>query len=202
VTTPQPGSRVADKRYYGVAEGIVTAVEDPQRECRVRVKLPWFDADEITDWCPTVNVFAGNGYGSTWTHEVGDEVLIAFVHGDMRFPIVLGGLYNGADKPPSSRQGDRNEKVLRSKAGHEIVVDDTPSRLGVRITTKAGHRLVLDDRADRIELMTKSGHGLAIDDRTGDLILKATTVSIEATGSISITSKGEVKVGGTQIRLN
>jgi phage baseplate assembly protein V len=202
VNRPQPGSRVADKRYYGVAEGIVTAVEDPQRECRVRVRLPWFDADEVTDWCRTTHLFAGNGYGSTWTPEVGDEVLIAFVHGDMRFPIVLGGLYNGADKPPSSPQADRNEKFLRSKAGHEIVVDDSPSRMGVRVTTKAGHRLVLDDRAERLELMTKSGHGLAIDDRTGDVILKGTTITIEATGSISITSKAEVSVDGTMIKLN
>lgn len=199
----QPASRAADKRYFGVAEGVVEAVDDPDHEGRVRLKLPWFDEDEVTDWCRSANLFAGNGYGSTWTPEKGDEVLVGFVHGDLRFPVVLGGLYNGQDKPPAFREGDRNEKVLRSKAGHEIVVDDSPSRLGVRVTTKEGHRLVLDDTAGRIELMTKSGYGLAIDDRTGELILKATTVSIEASASVTIkASTGTVGITGQPITLN
>lgn len=32
----------------------------------------------------------------------GDEVLVAFNHGDMRSPAVLGGLWNGSDAPPES----------------------------------------------------------------------------------------------------
>ena len=31
--------------------------------------------------------------------EVGDEVLVAFAQGDLGHPYVLGGLYNGQDKP-------------------------------------------------------------------------------------------------------
>jgi phage baseplate assembly protein V len=194
VSKLQPASRTADKRYFGVAEGIVTSVEDPEHEGRVRLRLPWFDADDITDWCRSANLFAGNGYGSTWTPEVGDEVLVGFIHGDLRFPVVLGGLYNGQDKPPAYRQGDRNEKVLRSRAGHEIVVDDTPSRLGVRVTSSGGHRLVLDDSAGRVELTTKSGHGLTIDDRTGQLLLTAKSIEVKAAGPVTVT--------GTPIKLN
>ena len=77
---------------------------DPEHECRVTLRFPFFDgATAETDWCRVVQPYAGNGYGAVFVPEEGDEVLVAFVHGDMRFPIVLGGLYNGQDKPPTDR---------------------------------------------------------------------------------------------------
>jgi uncharacterized protein involved in type VI secretion and phage assembly len=34
--------------------------------------------------------------------EVDDEVLVAFDHWDIRFPVVIGRLWNGVDKPPTT----------------------------------------------------------------------------------------------------
>ena len=42
---------------------------------------------------------AGKGRGLFYLPEVGDEVLVAFEHGDIRRPYVIGSLYNGSDKP-------------------------------------------------------------------------------------------------------
>ena len=63
----------------------------------------------------SVRLYAGAGYGAFWIPELQDEVLVAFIHGDMRQPIVVGGLYNGVDKPPSHRADDKDEKVLAPK---------------------------------------------------------------------------------------
>ena len=63
-----------------------------------------------SDWCRVVQPYAGNGYGAVFVPEKGDEVLVAFVHGDMRFPIVIGGLYNGKDKPPTARTASRTRR--------------------------------------------------------------------------------------------
>src|SRR5262249_13689265 len=99
-----PRAQTTDKRYYGVVEGIVVDVFDPDKEGKIKVRFPWFDDDMVTEYCRVCQLYAGNGYGALFVPEVGDEVLIGFIHGDMRLPIVLGGLYNGKDKPSSYRQ--------------------------------------------------------------------------------------------------
>ena len=32
--------------------------------------------------------------------EIGDEVIVAFEHGDVRFPYIIGSVWNGKDRPP------------------------------------------------------------------------------------------------------
>ena len=107
--------------------------------------FPWFDDEMVSEWCRVAQPYAGNGYGVFLVPEVGDEVLVAFIHGDMRLPIVLGGLYNGQDKPPTSRQDDTDQKLIRTKAGHELLFDDSDGTERVTLETAGGHALDLDD---------------------------------------------------------
>src|SRR5262245_64193000 len=92
-----PRSRSTDQRYYGVAAARVTYVNYTQELGRVKLKFPWFDQNMETEWCRVRQFYAGNQYGAFFIPEVGDEVLVSFIHGDMRLPIILGGLYNGKD---------------------------------------------------------------------------------------------------------
>ena len=70
-----PRSRSTDQRYYGVAEGLVTNVDDPQKLGRVKLKFPWFDPEMESEWCRVRQFYAGNDYGAFFIPEVGDEVL-------------------------------------------------------------------------------------------------------------------------------
>ncbi|MGW0809037.1 phage baseplate assembly protein V [Nonomuraea sp. NPDC002799] len=158
MTRAVPRARSTDRRYYGVVEAIVVE-NDGDDEGRVKVKFPWFDGGStVTEWCRVSQVYAGGGYGSVFVPEIGDEVLIAFVHGDMRFPIVLGGLYNGVDKPPAARTGGRDQKIIRTKAGHEVLLDDGAKE--IRITTAEGGTVTVT--------------------ATGEIRLKARKVTVEA----------------------
>jgi phage baseplate assembly protein V len=135
-TRTMPRSRATDRRYYGLAEGIVVENQGND-EGQVKLKFMWFDGGAtVTDWCRVSQLYAGGGYGSVFVPEIGDEVLVAFVHGDMRFPVVLGGLYNGVDKPPTARTDGRDQKIIRTKAGHEVLLDDGAKE--IRITTADG----------------------------------------------------------------
>src|SRR6266481_1473344 len=158
-------SRSTDKRFYGVVQGIVTEVEDKDgKEGRVKVQFPWFDDQMETEWCRVRQFYAGNGYGAFFIPERGDEVLISFIQGDMRYPVILGGLYNGTDKPPSHRDDQTHQKLLRTKAGHEFVLDDSPGKQRVRITTKAGHQFDLSDADNKVTVKTTDGNTVTLED--------------------------------------
>ena len=87
-------------RIYGVVVGVVTNNQDPEELGRVKVKFPWLsDADE-SDWARIATPMAGNEKGIYFLPEVDDEVLVVFEHGDLRFPYIIGALWNGQAPPP------------------------------------------------------------------------------------------------------
>jgi uncharacterized protein involved in type VI secretion and phage assembly len=86
------------RRHPGVAIAIVVEVVDPQAAGRIKVKFPWLpDAPEL--WARVSLPLGGNQHGFWTLPEVGDEVVVAFEHGNLRRPIVLGSLWNGKDRP-------------------------------------------------------------------------------------------------------
>ncbi|WP_250850837.1 phage baseplate assembly protein V [Streptomyces malaysiensis] len=173
-----PRARSTDKRYYGVVEALVVENEGDD-EGQVKLKFPWFDDTTVTDWVRVGQLYAGSGYGSVFVPEKGDEVLVAFVHGDMRYPIVLGGLYNGEDKPPTARTEGRDQKMIRTRHGHEVVLDDTRSKAAVRITSAAGHVVELDDQGKTIRITAAEGGSVTVSAQ-GDITLKAPKVTVES----------------------
>jgi uncharacterized protein involved in type VI secretion and phage assembly len=178
MTRTAPRSRSTDRRYYGVVEAIVVENEGDD-EGRIKVKFPWFDGSSVTDWCRVSQLYAGGGYGSVFVPEKDDEVLVAFVHGDMRFPIILGGLYNGVDKPPAARTDGRDQKIIRTKHGHEVLLDDTASKAAVRVKSAAGHVLEMDDQGKAIRITAAAGGSVTVT-AEGDITLKAPKVTIES----------------------
>lgn len=191
--TAMPRCRSTDRRYYGVAEALVVDVNDPDKEGRVKLKFPWFDENMISEWCRVTQFYAGNGYGAFYVPEVGDEVVVAFVHGDMRLPIVLGGMYNGADKPASFRADNKNEKVLRTKAGHQIILIDTDGEETIRIIAKGDK--------NSIEVSTKD-NAIVLKSATGKLMLEAGDIEIKAKQTMTIQAGGAMKLKGATIDLN
>jgi phage baseplate assembly protein V len=198
-------TRSTDKRFYGVVQGVVTEVNDTDgKEGRVKVQFPWFDDQMETEWCRVRQFYAGNGYGAFFIPEVGDEVLVAFIHGDMRLPIILGGLYNGQDKPPSHRAADLDQKMIRTKGGHELLFDDTSGKQRVRITTQGGHQADLSDADHKITLQSSGGQTVTLDDSARSITVQTGIGSISlqtAAGQISIDTTGNITLTGLNIGL-
>jgi uncharacterized protein involved in type VI secretion and phage assembly len=200
-----------------VAQAIVTNAKDPLNLCRVKVKFPWLSDTYESDWARTVQLSAGNGYGSVMVPEVGDEVLVAFEQGDLRRPYLIGGLYNGKDKPPSgapdlidASSGKVNRRGFVSRTGHTLsFAEKEGANDGILLST-AGDKYVIElskknqkvtiNADGSIEIEAKGGTGAVKVTASGDLALKARKISVKADSGIEIDGgAGNVDVKGVQV---
>ncbi len=86
----------------GVLTGIVKDIVDPDKLGRVRVVVPAIDSSNLSGWAQVVRPY-GVSRDASFGPEQGDQVLVAFVSGDSRSPIVLGALWNPHDRPPETK---------------------------------------------------------------------------------------------------
>jgi uncharacterized protein involved in type VI secretion and phage assembly len=163
-------SRTTDRRYYGVFEGIVTKVGDDLQEGMVKVNLPWLDSSSESEWSPIVQLLAGPGHGSMFVPEVGSMVLCAARHGDLRKLVILGGLYNGVDKPPV---GHERRRHIQTPSGQMLGFLDLNDN-------KEGAVFLQDSAGDRISL---SSSGTVTIKAMGALILDSPNVIVRQPGS-------------------
>jgi uncharacterized protein involved in type VI secretion and phage assembly len=201
-------------RIFGVVAGTVTNNQDPDSMGRVKVKFPWLSADDESYWARVAAPMAGNNRGAWFLPEVDDEVLVAFEHGDVRAPYVLGALWNGVDKTArNNSDGKNDERVIRSRAGHELVFNDSDSGPHVQITTKAGHLFILDDTSgqENITVKDKSGNNTIVIDSAQNeitisaqmkLTLKAQTVEIDADTMLTVKAGATLTIQGTLVKIN
>ena len=134
---------------HGVVVGIVTNNKDPEELGRIKVKYPGLDDLDESPWVRIASPMAGEKRGFYYLPEVNDEVLIAFEQGNVHRPYMLGMLWNGPDKPPKTNEkvigsdGKVNQRILRSRSGHEIVLDDTSGQEKIIISDRAGNTITM-----------------------------------------------------------
>jgi len=193
----------------GVRVAIVTDNEDPEELGRVALSYPWRDADDESDWARIATGMTGESYGTYFLPEVGDEVLVAFENGDIHNPVVVGSLWSGNRKPPETNSDGKNEiRTITTRSGHRIAfADDEGEADGtVRIETTGGHTIELDDGGDSVTIEDAGGNSIELDAAGGDISLSASgTISLDAneitlsaTQSMKLDSKGQVEVSGAQ----
>ncbi len=208
------------KNIYGVVVGVVKDIKDPKKLGRVKVDFPWMgeaaEAVAMTSederahsyWARIASFMAGSGRGAYFVPEVEDEVLVAFEHGVIERPYVIGALWNKDDPPPEEMDADGKNHIraIYSRAGHIITFDDNTEESVAKVTiqSKVGHQMVLDDKDDKgkIELKTKAGHLITLDDAGGTITVSdsgGNTIVLDANAnslSIQTGANEEHEVGG------
>ncbi|MFF2012403.1 VgrG-related protein [Streptomyces sp. NPDC058195] len=195
-------------RMPGLAIGVVTDIREGKTERGwVKLKFPWLDDTYVTDWVRTVQ-WGGQGGGGVFSPEVNDEVLVGFEQGLLDSPYVIGGLYNGVDKPSphdvplvDATSGKVNRRSLVSRSGNRLELLDTPrGPSGVRIATGDKRLDVrLDERKGEIALtvyarggsralssVTLTSSGITLDAGTGDVNIKGSSVTVNGKTGVTI----------------
>ncbi|MCM1565332.1 MAG: phage baseplate assembly protein V [Dehalobacter sp.] len=208
------GNEGEAKNIQGVAIGIVTNNQDPEKRGRVKVNLPWRGESDESHWARVSSPMAGNGRGMVFYPEVNDEVLVAFEQGDVNHPYIIGALWNSQDLPPENNSsGKNNIRKIKSRSGHELTFDDTPQQEKIEIKTKGGHMIVLDDSSgqEKIEIADKTGNNrITIDSVKNSIVMecsmqltiKANIIEIEGTSSLSLKSNALLTIQGLPVKIN
>jgi len=171
----------------GVYAGSVTDNRDPEGQARVFVRVPGVADTGV--WARLATMMAGRGRGTLFVPDVGDEVLVAFERGDMRFPCVLGSLWNGKDKPPS---GDvATTKTIRSRSGVTLRIDDKASSLVIE--TAGGQRITLEDNPGSVRVEDANGNSVT---------LTTAGIAIQASAAVKVTAGGPVDVSASIVNVN
>jgi phage protein D/phage baseplate assembly protein gpV len=191
----------------GVVPAVVTDARDPEGLCRVKLHFPWMSDTYESDWVRTVQPGAGSDRGTMLVPEVNDEVLVAFEHGDIRHPHVLGGLYNGVDKPSSKitslidgNSGAVNWKGFVSRTGHRLGISDENGKEHVELRTGDDRLVVLLDKA-KTAIEITSGGKVTIKG-TGDIEISSdANVKLKAGANLELEATGQLKVRGAQVSV-
>jgi phage protein D len=196
---------------YGVVVAQVTNNDDPEKTGRVKLKFPWLSDGYESDWARMTQVGAGPDSGASFMPEVNDEVLVAFEFGDVRRPVVIGGLHNGVDKPKLGDGLFDNGKVKRrgviSRKGHKVVLFDDPGKSGIALITSNGSiRISLNETKNEIHVFCKGKVRIESQDELSiksqaKVSIEGQQLELKASGSAKL-SGGSVEVSGQPIKLN
>ncbi len=222
----KPGGPLAatgDMTLPGVYYGIVTQNKDPENLNRIKVRLPWLDKGDLdqTHWAQLATPMEGDKFGFYTLPDIDDAVLVMFMGGDLRQPVLIGGIWSKTDAPPEvNEDGKNNFRGYRSRCGHRMILDDSrkPKMVFADMTAKnvlgignfpedgvgpnkcAVFKPGMSGDAG-ISVSTMEGKMEII--ATGKITIKAgKDVKMNATTTVDVKADSELKLDSTSLKMN
>ena len=142
----------------------------------------------ITAWAKVAMPSAADGSGIYSLPNVGDEVVVAFLEGEIDMPIVIGSLYGGTKLPPAEVMTPLNNvKMIRTNSGNMLKIDDLQ---GIKLVSSANQSLELNDSQLSVSLNDSTG-------QTG-ININNGSVSVKGLSGINIKSGAcEISIDGS-----
>jgi uncharacterized protein involved in type VI secretion and phage assembly len=182
------------KASNGVYPAIVVDNVDPENIARVRIRLAYAHAGKtgLEAWARVATLMAGANRGTWFFPDVGDEVLVAFEAGDPRFPFVIGALWNGTETPPATADAGNDKKLIRSRNGLTITLDDQDGNESIVIETPGGQKITLEEGPGAVVIADGNGNSVALE-RNGITLSTSSKVTVNAS---------TVEVNATAVSVN
>ena len=170
----------------GLTIGIVTDLEDPLDEARVRIKLPAVSNTEEGVWARIASLDAGNERGFFFRPEIGDEVIVGCIHGDSSQLVILGMLHGGSNKPPLTASNANDEKGYTSR--EKMIWKFNDSEKSIKIETPGGKKILISEQEDVIQLEDNFSNKILMD--SSGITISAANINLKATASVKIEGAG------------
>ncbi|WP_341328758.1 type VI secretion system tip protein VgrG [Methylotuvimicrobium sp. KM2] len=176
----------------GLQMGVVTVLEnDPKGEDRIKIRLPLVDTADEGIWARLATLDAGDGRGTFFRPEIGDEVVVGFLGDDPRYPVVLGMCHSSAKPAPEPAKDDNHLKGYISREKMTLSFDDENKI--VVLETPGGNRLILSEDEQAV----------IIEDQNGNKVtLNADGIKLESIKDLILKAAGDVKIEGINTELS
>ncbi|MDP2712864.1 MAG: VgrG-related protein [Solirubrobacteraceae bacterium] len=165
--------------------GVVSDNKDPDKLGRVKVKYPTLGDSVESDWARVVRGASGKERGGVAIPEVNDEVVLAFEHGDVRRPFVLGALFNGKDTPGADLVKESSSFAARFPRDLDVATKE-------KIVVESGKDMTVTAKQGPIEIT--AGKEMKITASKGG---PPSAITIETAGQIKVTGKMGVEIAAS-----
>ncbi|MFD0992985.1 type VI secretion system Vgr family protein [Tenacibaculum geojense] len=180
--------------------GIVKDNADPDSLGRVKVQFPWQVEDDITTpWIRVLTPHAGADKGFHFIPEVEEQVLVGFEGGNAEHPFVMGSLYSGNGKPEEFATENNDSKIIRSRSGHTIELNDTEGEEKINIYDNEGSIIIFDTQTKSLTI--NATENIEIGAKNIRIVAEE-NIEIQAQGNISKAAEGDIAIqsqGATNI---
>ncbi|MEP6819735.1 MAG: phage baseplate assembly protein V [bacterium] len=183
------------KQFSKLFQSVVIDNVDPENRGRVKVLLPSLGEPKESGrerWARIVTLMAGNNRGTWFIPDVNDEVLVAFEGGDKGDFYVIGCLWSSVDSPPETMAAGNNRKLLLSRSGLKVTLDDKSGEESFLVETPGGQRLRLKDGPGSIKISDSNGN---------DVRFEPSGIHVNASAKITIAAS-QVQLDAGMISIN
>ncbi|MCD1116408.1 type VI secretion system Vgr family protein [Chryseobacterium turcicum] len=190
----------------------VTANADPLNQGRVKIQFDWQSGQDTSEFIRVMTPDAGSSdkvnknRGFMAIPEVGDQVIINFVHQHPDRPFVMGGMFHGGIGGGGG--AGNNVKSLSSKSGNIICLNDGA---GIEIKDRNGNHVTLSGTGDVTTFVSNDNNEDIGNNHTTNIATKTTinvgkdqsVLTMDNAGNISLEGKTqiELKVGENKITI-
>lgn len=198
------------RKFYGVATGTVINVLDPLALGRVQVQLDFIDSLDLSPWARVATPMAGVAHGTYFIPNIGDQVLVAFEHGNLNAPYVIGSVWS-AMAPPPMPSPLAQIRMIRTLAGNQIMFTELPP--SITITTPSMQTVALTPAG--IQIMTGANvinmtpDGITISGNpainlvaTASISLTAPNITLNGAAATNVQSSGVCNVTAPLVKIN
>jgi phage baseplate assembly protein gpV len=210
-TLDQSGASIEElkRKFFGVTVGRVINPLDPLLLGRVQVQLPFLDSLDLSPWARVAVPMAGPAHGFYFIPNIGDEVLVAFEHGDVNAPYIIGSLWNAAAPPPLPSPIPQI-RMIRTLVGNQIMFTEAPP--SITIMTATGQTILMSPAGIQItaglDVINMTPDGITVHGPNVNLIadtalnITAPTVTINGAAATNVQSGGVASVTAPLVKIN
>ncbi|MCS3529762.1 type VI secretion system Vgr family protein [Chryseobacterium sp. JUb7] len=186
---------------------------DPMNQGRVQVQFDWQNGSTTTEFIRVMTPDAGSSdkvnknRGFMAIPEVGDQVIVNFVHQHPDRPFVMGGMFHGGIGAGGG--AGNNIKSLSSRSGNKLELDDGAG--SVFLTDQGGANMKFDGagnattNANNDKTVTVGNNNTVKAGNTSMInVGDASILQMDKAGNVSLTANTEFKivVGASTIVIN
>ena len=161
-------------------------------EDRIQIKYTTISETDGEVWARQALLDAGDGRGTTFRPEIGDEVIVGLLNSDPNDPVILGAVHSSAKPTPIEGSNDNHEKAIVTRSGMRLHFDD--DKIIATIDTPSGNSIVLSEDESSIVIADQNDNKLTLND---------SGIALESLKDITVSSSGgDVKIEGINVEIS